>query len=67
MPARRAVFRLASATMTLYRSALLARGFTEIQTLKIVAAATESGANVFAIDYLGRPAYLAQSPSSTRR
>jgi nondiscriminating aspartyl-tRNA synthetase len=61
-PARRAVFRLASAAMTLYRSALLVRGFTEIQTPKIVASATESGANVFAIDYMGRPAYLAQSP-----
>jgi nondiscriminating aspartyl-tRNA synthetase len=60
--ARRAVFRLASAAMTCYRAALLARGFTEIQTPKIVASATESGANVFAIDYLGRPAYLAQSP-----
>jgi nondiscriminating aspartyl-tRNA synthetase len=61
-PARRAVFRLASAAMSSYRAALLARGFTEIQTPKIVASATESGANVFAIDYLGRPAYLAQSP-----
>jgi nondiscriminating aspartyl-tRNA synthetase len=36
--------------------------FTEIQTPKIVAAATEGGANVFALDYFGRPAYLAQSP-----
>ncbi|MEO8609267.1 MAG: aspartate--tRNA(Asn) ligase, partial [Chloroflexota bacterium] len=37
-------------------------GFTEIQTPKIVGAATESGANVFALDYFGTPAYLAQSP-----
>ena len=37
-------------------------GFTEIQTPKIVASATEGGANVFAMDYFGRPAYLAQSP-----
>src|SRR5205814_4372513 len=36
--------------------------FVEIQTPKIVASATESGANVFAIDYFGTPAYLAQSP-----
>jgi nondiscriminating aspartyl-tRNA synthetase len=34
----------------------------EIQTPKIVAGATESGANVFTIDYFGRHAYLAQSP-----
>jgi nondiscriminating aspartyl-tRNA synthetase len=38
------------------------RGFTEIQTPKIVASATESGSNVFAVDYFGQPAYLAQSP-----
>ena len=38
------------------------RGFTEIQTPKIVANATEGGANVFKLDYFGRPAYLAQSP-----
>ncbi len=37
-------------------------GFTEIQTPKLVASATESGANVFAVDYFGRRAYLAQSP-----
>lgn len=37
-------------------------GFIEIQTPKIVGAATESGANVFALDYFGRRAYLAQSP-----
>ncbi len=31
-------------------------------TPKFVESATESGANVFAVDYFGRPAYLAQSP-----
>ena len=33
-----------------------------MHTPKFVASATESGANVFALDYFGRPAYLAQSP-----
>ncbi len=61
-PARRAILRLASGTMAGFRRTLLARGFTEIQTPKIVASATESGANVFKLDYFGRPAYLAQSP-----
>jgi nondiscriminating aspartyl-tRNA synthetase len=61
-PARRAIFRLGAGVMAGFRSALLARGFTEIQTPKIVASATESGANVFKLDYFGRPAYLAQSP-----
>jgi nondiscriminating aspartyl-tRNA synthetase len=61
-PRRRAIFRLAAGVMAGFRAALTAQGFTEIQTPKIVAAATESGANVFQLDYFGRPAYLAQSP-----
>ena len=39
-----------------------ALGFTEIQTPKIVATATEGGANLFRVDYFGRDAFLAQSP-----
>lgn len=61
-PARRAVLRLSAGAMSAFRSILTARDFTEIQTPKIVASATESGANVFKLDYFGRDAYLAQSP-----
>ena len=61
-PQRRAVFRLAAGVMAAFREHLAEQGFTEVQTPKIVASATESGANVFAIDYFGQPAYLAQSP-----
>ncbi|MEL6181980.1 MAG: aspartate--tRNA(Asn) ligase [Myxococcota bacterium] len=61
-PTRRAVFKLSAAAMAGFRQGLEAHGFTEIQTPKIVASATESGANVFALDYFGTPAYLAQSP-----
>src|SRR5579885_713444 len=61
-PTRRAILRLASGAMSSFRQTLTARGFTEIQTPKIVASATESGANVFKIGYFGRDAYLAQSP-----
>lgn len=61
-PARRAVFRLAAGAMAGFRQALLANHFTEVQTPKIVASATESGANVFKLGYFGREAYLAQSP-----
>jgi nondiscriminating aspartyl-tRNA synthetase len=61
-PTRRAVLRLAAGAMAGFRTTLSARHFTEIQTPKIVASATESGANVFKLDYFGRPAYLAQSP-----
>lgn len=45
-----------------FRNTLRGQGFTEIQTPKIVESATEGGANVFKLDYFGRPAYLAQSP-----
>jgi nondiscriminating aspartyl-tRNA synthetase len=61
-PREQAIFRIAAASIAGFRVALDDAGFTEIQTPKIVASATESGANVFAIDYFGRAAYLAQSP-----
>jgi nondiscriminating aspartyl-tRNA synthetase len=61
-PAQRARWELAAATLRGFRDTLDAAGFTEIQTPKFVASATESGANVFEVDYFGRPAYLAQSP-----
>ncbi len=61
-PSRRAIFRLAASAMSSFRSTLRERGFTEIQTPKIVAGATESGSNVFQLSYFGRPAFLAQSP-----
>ncbi len=61
-PAQRARWELAAATLRGFRETLDAAGFTEIQTPKFVASATESGANVFEVDYFGRPAYLAQSP-----
>jgi len=38
------------------------RGFREVHTSKLVAQATESGANVFPVDYFGRKVFLAQSP-----
>ena len=61
-PRRRAAFELAAASLHGFRSSLDRLHFTEISTPKIVAAATESGANAFALDYFGRPAVLAQSP-----
>ena len=59
---RRSVIRLASGVMAGFRETLRARDFTEVQTPKLVGTATESGANVFAVEYFGRTAYLAQSP-----
>lgn len=61
-PRQRALWQLANASMAGFRTTLRAQGFTEIQTPKLVESATEGGANVFKLDYFGRPAYLAQSP-----
>lgn len=61
-PRRTAALRVSAAAVGGFRSALDGLGFVEVHTPKIVASATESGANVFALDYFGRAAYLAQSP-----
>ncbi|MDY7085848.1 MAG: aspartate--tRNA(Asn) ligase [Actinomycetota bacterium] len=61
-PARRSALRIAATVTAGFRAALTEQRFVEIQTPKIVASATESGASVFRLDYFGRPAYLAQSP-----
>ena len=61
-PAQRARWELAAASLRGFRATLDGLGFTEVTTPKFVESATESGANVFAVDYFGRPAYLAQSP-----
>lgn len=61
-PRRRAVAAVAAASVGGFRTTLDASGFTEIHTPKVVASATESGANVFPIDWFGDRAFLAQSP-----
>jgi nondiscriminating aspartyl-tRNA synthetase len=61
-PRLRAPFEISAASTAGFRAALGELGFTEIFTPKIVESATESGANVFGLDYFGQPAYLAQSP-----
>ena len=61
-PTRAAALRTGAAAEAGFRATLDAAGFVAVHTPKIVASATESGAGVFALDYFGRPAYLAQSP-----
>jgi nondiscriminating aspartyl-tRNA synthetase len=61
-PVVRERFRVAARAVAAFRTTLDGLGFTEIQTPKIVASATEGGANVFRLDYFGRDAFLAQSP-----
>lgn len=62
VPASHAILRTQSAICTLFRQALLARGFVEIHTPKLVAGESEGGADVFRTDYFGSGACLAQSP-----
>jgi len=61
-PRARARFALVATSLAGYRAALDTLGFVEITTPKLVGSAIEGGANVFEVDYFGRPAYLAQSP-----
>ncbi len=61
-PTRREALRVSAAAARAFREQLQSEGFTEIFTPKIVGTATEGGANVFALDYFGRKAFLAQSP-----
>jgi len=61
-PRLKEVFAITAASVAGFRAVLDGFGFTETHTPKIVSSATESGANVFGIDYFGRRAFLAQSP-----
>ncbi|MBQ1040848.1 aspartate--tRNA(Asn) ligase [Micromonospora sp. C81] len=61
-PTRSAALRISAAAVAGFRAALDTRDFVEIHTPKVVSSSTESGANVFALDWFGGPAYLAQSP-----
>lgn len=61
-PRQQAILQLSAGLMRGFRETLHGHGFVEIQTPKLVASATESGADVFAVDYFGQTAYLAQSP-----
>ncbi len=66
-PKERAVWKTEEAMLAAYRTYMSANGFTEIKTPKIVSAGVEGGANVFKLDYFGRPACLAQSPQSYKQ
>ena len=56
------MFKVQSAFVEGMRDFLYKNEFIEIHTPKLIAAASESGSNVFAVDYFDRTAYLAQSP-----
>ena len=56
------MFKAQSCMVNAMRKFLLDRSFIEIHTPKLIAAASESGSEVFKVDYFDRNAYLAQSP-----
>ena len=58
----RLIFEVQTCLIAAMRSFLLEREFLEIHTPKLIAAASESGADVFEVGYFDKKAYLAQSP-----
>lgn len=56
------IFKIRAALLRYIREFLTEQEFTEIQTPKLLAGATEGGAEVFKVDYFGKEAVLAQSP-----
>jgi nondiscriminating aspartyl-tRNA synthetase len=58
----RAVFKLEAEFCRAFREFLTGQQFTEIHSPKLVATGTEGGAALFAVDYFGKKAFLAQSP-----
>lgn len=57
-----ATFKIQHTTLEAIRSFLFQKGFLEVHTPRIIASATEGGAELFTVDYFGQKAYLAQSP-----
>ena len=61
-PREQAVFKVQAEVAAALRAYFAAHDLTEIRTPKLLAAATEGGAEVFKLDYFGKEATLAQSP-----
>ncbi len=61
-PVCNSIFRISAASLEGFRSILKSADFTEITVPGIVGGASESGANVFKMDYFEKEAFLAQSP-----
>lgn len=66
-PSNQALFRIRAMVTRKFRDVLDRDGFIEIQTPKLQPAATESGAEVFKVNYFGRRAFLAQSPQLAKQ
>ncbi len=57
-----AAFKVQHTALDAIREFLFEKGFLEVHTPRIIASATEGGAELFSIDYFDRKAFLAQSP-----
>lgn len=57
-----AIFKVRSKMVKLLTNFLDGEGFTNITTPKMTTIGVESGADLFEVDYFGKPVYLAQSP-----
>jgi len=55
-------FKIQHVALAAIRDFLFSKSFLEVHTPRIIASATEGGAELFEVDYFGRKAYLAQSP-----
>ena len=60
--ANQGIFKVQSKIGQFFRDFLYQKGFQEIHTPKLIAAASEGGAEVFKVQYFDGFAYLAQSP-----
>lgn len=56
------MFKVQTCMINAMREFVIKNNFTEIHTPKIISTASESGSEVFEVNYFGRKAYLAQSP-----
>ncbi|MDR0460177.1 MAG: aspartate--tRNA(Asn) ligase [Nitrososphaerota archaeon] len=57
-----AVFKIQHTALQAIRSFLFEKGYLEVHTPRIIASATEGGAELFGVKYFDQTAYLAQSP-----
>jgi aspartyl-tRNA synthetase len=61
-PANQSIFRIESMIGCLFRECLIKKNFIEMHSPKLIAGASEGGADVFTLNYFGREACLAMSP-----
>jgi nondiscriminating aspartyl-tRNA synthetase len=61
-PSLRVLFDVGTTLEAAMRTYVYRHGFTEVHTPKLMGAPSESGAEVFKVNYFDRTAYLAQSP-----